>query len=125
MKSTTKSGQTRKPARRRNAWREREWTLEEAGCRPCPCCGESRPLQWLDDAMFGLEVGLQSAMTYGVECCTCGLRMIREIPSDWPEDMPAGLRGGARMAWLADRTLRAAVAAWNRRPTDPPVADPG
>jgi hypothetical protein len=79
--------------------------------KPCPCCGESRPYGWDGRRRKenGLYNGVMSAMTYGVSCRSCGLKMERQFPDRWP-------KGVGTLEELGVYTLAQAVEAWNARP---------
>lgn len=82
--------------------------------KPCPCCGESSPIRWCGEELFGLDVGRRSSDSMGVSCKTCGLRMERSFPDDWPP-YTKRLKVDESMAAIERETLKQAVAAWNRR----------
>jgi hypothetical protein len=76
--------------------------------RPCPCCGEDRGFTKGDDFLLGLFIGPTMATQMGVECYSCGLKMVR----DWPDRTP---RGCKTLDDVSRYTLNKAVRAWNRR----------
>lgn len=69
----------------------------------CPCCG-NQPR----------HIGPMSMGSCGVEC-TCGLRMIVQVPCEWPNDTPVTLAGIAALEWLESRILAEAIKRWNTR----------
>ena len=78
--------------------------------RPCPCCGEGGTLRTsVANVMVGLYLGHSSADSMSVECYTCGLRMVVEIPDDWPANV------NHTTAALEQYCLAEAVRRWNRR----------
>ena len=63
----------------------------------CPCCDSS-----------DLDVGVQSAQTFGIMCRDCGIEMSKLIPFYFDEDI-------MKMDYR-EFTLRRAIHDWNRRP---------
>ena len=63
----------------------------------CPCCGSA-----------DLDIGPQTAQSFGVECRGCQLTMERGIPGRYP-------RGITSLEMLEEHVLIEAIAAWNER----------
>jgi hypothetical protein len=72
--------------------------LVETNVLPCPCCG----------CVELLDVGVMSAMSYGVKCRSCGLAMEKGIPSRYPS-------GCNTVDDVRCWTTNKAIAAWNKR----------
>jgi hypothetical protein len=85
--------------------------------KPCPCCGNS-----------DLDVGIQGSLLFGVRCMTmdkegnlggCRLRIVREIPDEYPEELWNDNRTPKQNLRELERwTLEKAIRAWNRRVND-------
>jgi len=61
--------------------------------KPCPCCGSDK-----------LYIGTTSALTQGVVCLKCFLRIDKGYPKEWD----AGVD-------IDSRVLKRAIKAWNKR----------
>lgn len=71
--------------------------------RPCPCCGNAK-----------LYEGATSAVTQGVQCLKCGLKIERELPGRWPRGT-SRMHPDARLREAEQQTLNRSRKAWNRR----------
>lgn len=73
--------------------------------KPCPCCGSA-----------DLYAGVDSALSYAVNCRSCGLKMARETPDKWPRGVwKKGLSEDENFLALHSFVLNEAVEAWNKR----------
>ena len=93
-------------------------------CLPCPFCGESRNFGHdnTNQKPFGIHAGRESSQSMNVKCFTCFASVVRDMPEEYPSDMPKSLRGWDSINWLAERTLIDCVAAWNQRASQLPTS---